>query len=108
GAGWFLGWRIRGDADRDIHAEEVGGKPGPGAGQRHRVPRVAHYRDADQIAVADDAVGRIELEPAGAGDIDLQPGMGGAAADMPATPMIGDVEISRDESGGETKRADRF
>src|SRR6202040_3330426 len=75
---------IRADADRDIHADQVGGIAGPGAGQRHRLTRVAHDRDADQVAIADDAVGRVEFDPAGAGKVDLEPGMRGAAADPPA------------------------
>ena len=37
--------------------------------QRHRLTRIAHHRDPDQVAVADNAVGRIELDPAGARQI---------------------------------------
>jgi hypothetical protein len=34
--------------------------------------------DADQVAVSNNAIGRIELYPAGARQIDLAPSMGGA------------------------------
>ena len=35
--------------------------------QRQRLARIARDRDANEIARADDAVGRIELDPAGVG-----------------------------------------
>ena len=38
-------------------------------------------RNADQVAVADDAVGRIEIHPPCTGQIDLQPRVGRATAD---------------------------
>src|ERR1700720_1166915 len=104
----FLGCPIRGDAYRDFHAEKVGREAGPSARERHCPPRVANDRDADQIAVADDAAGRVVLDPAGAGYIDLQPGMGGAAADLSAVATFRDVEISRNEAGRQAQRADCF
>src|SRR6266850_4311342 len=55
---------LRGDLDLDGHAERVGGKAGPGAGDRDRLTGVAGDGDPDQIVIADDAVGRIELDPA--------------------------------------------
>ena len=39
--------------------------------KRHRLARIAHDSDADQVAIADDAVGRVEFHPAGAGQIDF-------------------------------------
>ena len=53
-----------------------------GAVQGDGLARIARDRDANEVAVADDAVGRIELDPAGARQIDLHPGMGRAAADI--------------------------
>ena len=50
--------------------------------QRHRLARVARHRDTDEVAGADNAVGGIELDPAGARQIDLNPGMRRAAADI--------------------------
>ena len=38
-----------GDLDLDGHAEMVRRKAGPGAGNRHRLARIAHDRNADQI-----------------------------------------------------------
>ena len=97
-----------GDLDLDGHAEMIGRKAGPGAGDRHRLARVAHDRDADQIVIADDAVGRVEFDPAGPGQVDLEPGMGGAAADPLAAPAFGDVEIAGDKTRGEPERAHRL
>ena len=37
--------------------------------------------DADQVAIADDAVGRVEFDPARARHVDLAPGVGRAAAE---------------------------
>src|SRR4051794_23567780 len=65
-----------------LHPELVVGAAGIGAGERHRLAGIARDRDADEIAVADDAVGGIELHPAGARQIDLAPGVGRAAADI--------------------------
>src|SRR6266481_7563620 len=41
-----------GDLDLDGHAERVGGKTGPGAGDRHRLARVAGDGDPDQTVIA--------------------------------------------------------
>src|SRR6266404_4230367 len=72
---------LGGNLDLDGHAERVGGKTGPGAGDRDRLTGVPGDRDPDQTVIADDAVGRVELGPAGARQVDLQPGMGCVAAD---------------------------
>src|SRR5215469_11340879 len=82
------------DYDLDRHAEMVGGKAGPGAGDRHSLARVPGDRHADQIVIADDAVGWIEFDPAGPRQINLDPGMGGAAADLLAAPVFGTIEIA--------------
>ena len=57
--------------------------------QRYRLAWIAHHRDTDQVAVADDPAGRIEIDPAGARQIDLDPGMGVAAAGMPLSLSSG-------------------
>ena len=36
------------------------------------------HRNANQISVSDDSIGRIELDPAGTADVNLTPGMGGS------------------------------
>ena len=73
---------LGGDPDLDRHAGEVGGGARVGAAQGRRLLGGAGDRDADQVAVADDAVGRVELDPAGAGQVDLRPGVRRAAADF--------------------------
>src|SRR4029079_17135713 len=94
--GWPSRRRRGGDVDLDGHAEVVGWKAGPGAVQRQDVPVVPGDGDADQVAGADDPVGRVEFHPAGAGQVDPQPGMGRATADM-AIPLW-DIEVARDEA----------
>src|ERR1700722_4688779 len=72
------------------------------APQRQRLRRIPGDRNADEIAVADDAVGRIEIAPARARQIDLRPGMGRAAA----AAVAGHENITADETRGQAKRAD--
>src|SRR5262249_31689343 len=82
------------DLDLDRHAEMIGRKTGPRARHRHRLARITRDSDADQVVIADDAVGRIELDPAGARQVNLEPGMGRVAADIPSAPTLADVEIA--------------
>ena len=53
--------------------------------ERNRLARIAHHRDANEVAIADDAAGRIEIDPAGSGQIDLSPSIRIAA--MGIAPM---------------------
>ena len=76
--------------------------------QRDRLARIARHRDADEIAGADDAVGGIELDPAGARQIDLHPGMGRAAADIAMGAVAGDEQIARDEARGDAEPPQRL
>ena len=71
------------------HAEVIARQTDPAPRQRHRLAGISRHCDADQVAIADNAVGRIELDPAGSGQIDLHPGMGGTAADMAVAIEIG-------------------
>src|SRR5215472_13955515 len=96
------------DLDFDSHAEVIGRKPGPGAGNRYRLAGIANDRDADQIVVADNAVGRIELHPPRTRQINLEPGMGGAIADPAAAAVFRDVEIAADKARREAERAHRL
>jgi hypothetical protein len=54
---------LGGHADFDLHAEKIRREAGPAAGERHRLTRIPDDRDTDQVAVADDAVGRVEFDP---------------------------------------------
>lgn len=62
--------------------------------------------NCDQIAITEDPVGRINVDPAAAGKIDLYPGMGCAAAAMMIA--IWRIDISADKSGGEPERPQCF
>jgi hypothetical protein len=64
--------------------------------ERYGLARIAHHRDANKVAIADNSAAWVEINPAGSGQIDLSPGMGVAAAGL----VIGDVQISRDEARG--------
>jgi hypothetical protein len=62
--------------------------------ERYGLARIAHYRDANKVAIADNSAAGVEINPAGSGQIDLSPGMGVAAA----TVVAGDVQIPGDEA----------
>ena len=55
---------------------ELIGATDKGALQGDRLGRVAGDGNPDQIRPADDSVGRIELDPSGAGQVNLNPGVG--------------------------------
>ena len=98
----------RDDVDVDLHADKRVGRAQIGAVQRDRLARIARHRDADQVAGADDAVGRIELDPAGARQIDLHPGMGRAAADIAVRAVAGNEEIAGHEARGDAEPPQRL
>src|ERR1700733_12893400 len=85
----------------DVHSQVVGRKPGPGAMERYRLARIVRHRDTNEIAIADDAAGWIEIDPTGAGRIDLGPRV------RVATPIVDarDVQISRNEACGHPEGA---
>ena len=64
-----------GDVDLNGHSQIVRGETGPSAVQRYRLAWIAHHCDTHEAAVADDPACRIEIDPAGAGQIDLDPGV---------------------------------
>src|ERR1700730_3928128 len=99
---------LGGDLDLDGHAQRIGGKAGPGAGDRDRLARVPGDRDPDQTVIADDAVGRIELGPAGTRQVNLEPGMGCVAADPIAASALGNMEVAGHKTAGEPERAHRL
>src|SRR6266566_9467156 len=68
--------------------------------------RITRDRNADEIAVSDDAVGGIKFDPPGARQIDLAPCVGRAAADIFWAVTRGNVQIARHEPGREPERAD--
>src|ERR1700681_120760 len=86
------------DGDLHLHADKGVGRAEVSAMQRHRLARVARHRDTDEVAGADNAVGGIELDPAGARQIDLNPGMRRAAADIAMGAGAVDAQIARHEA----------
>ena len=69
-----------GHLDGDLHAQFVAGSAEIGAGQRRRLGRIARDRDPDEILAADEPIGRVELDPSRARQIDLAPGVRRPAA----------------------------
>src|SRR3954469_8312623 len=66
---------LESDPDLDLHAEIVARKSDEGAGEGCPALRITHDCDADQPEITDRAARRVEIDPAGARQIDLQPGM---------------------------------
>src|ERR1700710_1868713 len=77
---WVVSSLCLGHAHLDIEAAKRAGFAVPGAPERQRLMVVPCDRDTDEMAIANDTVGGIEVDPACAGQIDLQPRMCGAAA----------------------------
>jgi hypothetical protein len=68
------------DAHLHLHVEMIQRGPNEGAVERDRVMRIAHDRNGDKADLADAASRWLEIDPAGAWQIDLRPGMGRAAS----------------------------
>src|SRR6202022_736429 len=98
----------RENVDADLHADEGDGRTEIGAVQRDRLARIARHRHAYEVAGADDAVGGIELDPAGARQIALDPGVGRAAADIAVGAIAGDEQIPRYEARGDAEPPQRL
>src|ERR1700731_2850285 len=102
-------FRIGGsDLDLDGHLQIVRGKTSPSPMKWYRLARNAHRRDTYEVAVADNPACRIEIEPARAGQIDLDPGMHVAAAGIADIVVVGEIQISGDKTCGHPKRAHRL
>src|SRR5208337_552506 len=73
--------------------------------KRNGLSGVSRHRDANEVPIADNAVGRVEFNPARSWQVDLTPRIRGAAAEM-ALPRIatGHVEIAGDKAGSEAER----
>src|SRR5271165_197656 len=73
--------------------------------KRNGLSSVSRHRDPNEISIADNAVGRVEFNPARSWQIDLTPRMRRAAAEMALSRIAtGDVEIAGDKAGGEAER----
>src|SRR5580693_5451716 len=74
--------------------------------QRDRLARIARDRDTNEVARPDNAVGGIELDPARARQIDLNPGMRRTAAEI--TSVRGHEQITRHETRGDAEPPQRL
>ena len=65
--------------------------------------RISSHRDTDQIPISDYSVGRVKLNPAGSGKIDLAPSVRRTTAEIRGLVTTGNVKVSRNEPRGETQ-----
>ena len=96
------------DAHLHLHAKMVRGKSDKGAVKRDSVARIRDNRNGDKVDVADAAACRIEINPAGAWQIDLRPCMGRpvSRADRRLPPIFQrNCEVPGRKSRSETERA---
>ena len=92
-----------GDVDLNGHSQIVGRETGPSAVQRYRLAWIAHHRDTHEAAVADNPACRIEIDSAGAGQINLGPGVRVSAAGIAVVVVVRDMQVSGDEARGHPK-----
>src|SRR6476660_7371290 len=78
----------------------------PRTSQRDRLARLAHDRNAHEVLIPDHAARWIEVDPAGAWNVDLHPSMCVAAGDI-VVVVIAKMQISGNEPRGDSKRAQR-
>ena len=93
------------DAHLDLHAAERRGRTDERAPQRQRVPLVPRHRHANQVAIPDDAVGGIEVDPARSRQVRLHPGMRRSAADRGVARSPRHEDVAADEARGEAERS---
>src|SRR3954470_9660746 len=96
------------DADADVHADIGVGRAEKCAVQRDRLARVAGHSDPHEVARAEYAVGRVELDPARARQIHLYPGVGRAAARIAVRTIAGHEQISGHETRGDSEPPERL
>ena len=99
---------VGGDGDLDAHSQVVGREPRPGTMQRYCLARIAHHRHTNEVAVTNDAIGWIEINPTGSRQIDLCPSVRVAAALIAFVVVIGDVQISGDKARSHAKGTHSF
>src|ERR1035441_9399275 len=83
------------DGYGDVHPEENARGSRVGAPQGQYLLGSPRNGDANEITVAYDVVGRVEVDPAGAGQISLHPGVCGAATCE--ARIVGHEDIPRSE-----------
>ena len=104
GATSGAGIRRRGDPDRDFHCEMVGRGPKPRALQRYRLARLVHNCDSHEVFIPDHSTRRIEVDPAGAGNVDLDPSMGVSAGDFLVVVIAKMPDLKRNAASKNVER----
>src|SRR3981081_3091030 len=93
-------WRHGGGLVCPPHGDIGRRGPDPGALQRYRPARLSHHGDAHEILIPDRAAGRVEIDPAWAGKVDLDPRMG-VASGVTVVVIVGKVQVAGHEARGE-------
>ena len=92
------------DAHLDVHIAESRSRTVERPVQRHGVPMVPRHGDSNEIAIADNAVGGIEVDPPGSRQVRLHPGVR-----VPATNGSGSTlrheDVTADEARSEADQA---
>jgi hypothetical protein len=96
--------RRRLDLHRDLHGEMIRRRPVPRALQGDRLAWVRHDCDANVVLISYDATGWIEVDPAWAGNVDLDPGVSVAVGNI-FVVVVGQMHVSGHEARGNSARA---
>jgi hypothetical protein len=88
------------DFDGERHGQMIRCRTIPITLQRDSFARVMHHRDTDETLISDDAARRIEIDPAGAGNVGLNPRMGVASSQAVLVIILGKMDVSRHETRG--------
>src|SRR3974377_959329 len=91
--------RPRLDLHRGLTGEMIRRRPVPRALQGDRLARVRHDCDANVVLISHDAAGWIEVAPAWAGDVDMDPGVSVAVGNI-FVLVIGQMHVSGHEARG--------
>src|SRR5271166_358261 len=96
--------------DSHFHPEFVFKISKKRASQRRRLSWIARDRHADKVAPANQAIGRIEFDPARARQINLAPGVRRAAPNPQILSVViaRHIDVARDEARGDAERAGGF
>ncbi len=76
--------------------------------EREHLLRIPCDGDADQVAIADDTVGRIEIDPASAGQVYLHPRVRCASAQNPTGFHARNEDVPAHETSRQAQGAHRF
>src|SRR6202011_5534269 len=78
------------------------------APQRQRVPRIPRDGHANEVAIAYDAVGGVEVDPSGSRQVRLHPAVRRSSTDSGGSVQLGNEDITTDKASGNTERPNGF